>query len=82
MRDKKSETLRNEGITNPKLAQSTPVEAPTYNLTKLIPNYVTKFEQPNKNDNNKHNPQAKLSALNRHNQNPNITTVQMLTVLL
>jgi len=30
----------------------------------------------------KHNAQAMLSVLNRHNQNPNITTVQMLTVLL
>jgi len=32
--------------------------------------------------NNKHNPQAKPPALNWHNQNPNITTVQMLMVLL
>ena len=32
--------------------------------------------------NNKHNPQTKPSALNWHNQNPNITTVQMLMVLL
>ena len=41
-----------------------------------------KFEQPNKNDNNKHNPPTKLPLLNWHNQNPNITTVQMLMVLL
>jgi len=30
----------------------------------------------------KHNPQAKMPVLNWHNQNPNITTVEMLTVLL
>ena len=45
-------------------------------------NYIIKFEQPNKNDNNKHNPHTKLPLLNWHNQNPNITTVQMLIVLL
>jgi len=33
-------------------------------------------------DEYKHNPQAKLSVLNWHNQNTNITTVEMLTVLL
>ena len=33
-------------------------------------------------DNNKHNPHTKLRLLNKHNQNPNITTVQMLMVLL
>ena len=33
-------------------------------------------------DNNKHNPLTKLPLLNRHNQNPNITTAQMLMVLL
>jgi len=32
--------------------------------------------------NNKHNPQAKLLTFNWHNQNPNITTVEMLMVLL
>ena len=30
----------------------------------------------------KHNPQAKLPALNWHNQNPNITAAEMLMVLL
>jgi hypothetical protein len=30
----------------------------------------------------KNNPQAKLSVLNWHNQNPNITAVEMLKVLL
>jgi len=30
----------------------------------------------------KHNAQATLSVLNWHNQNPNITTVEMLTVLI
>ena len=29
----------------------------------------------------KHNPQAKLPVLNWHNQNPNITTVEMLIKL-
>jgi len=29
----------------------------------------------------KHNPQAKTLVLNWHNQNPNITTVEMLKVL-
>jgi len=33
-------------------------------------------------DKYKHNPQAKLHVLNWHKQNPNITTVEMLTVLL
>jgi len=32
--------------------------------------------------NNKHNPQVKMPLLNRHNQNANITTLQMLMVLL
>ena len=32
--------------------------------------------------NNKHNLQPKTPLLDWHNQNPNITTVQMLTVLL
>jgi len=30
----------------------------------------------------KHNSQVKLPVLNWHNQNPNVTTVEMLTVLL
>jgi len=38
------------------LAQSTPDEVPTSNLNNLILNYITEFEKPNKNDNNKHNP--------------------------
>ena len=33
-------------------------------------------------DNNKHNPHTKLPVSSWHNQNPNITTVQMLMVLL
>jgi len=44
--------------------------------------YIIKFEQPNKNDNNKHKPHTKMPLLNRHNKNSNITTVQMLMVLL
>jgi hypothetical protein len=31
---------------------------------------------------NKHNPQNKLPVLNWHHQNPNVTTVEMLTVFL
>ena len=48
------------------------------------PNYIIKFQQPNTklSPQKKHNPQNKPSALNMHNQNPNITTVQMLMVLL
>ena len=68
--------------TSLKLVQTTLDEVPTSHLTNLILNYIIKFEQPNKNDNNKHNPHTKLPALNRHNQNPNLTTVQMLMVLL
>ena len=52
------------------------------NPTSPILNYIIKFEQPNKNDNNKHNPHTTLPLLNWHNQNPNITTVQMFRVLL
>ena len=63
------------------MAQTTPDAVPTSHLTKPILNHIIKFE-PNKNDNNKHNPHTKLPVLNRHNQNPNITTVQMLMVLL
>jgi len=68
--------------TNLKLAKTTPDEIPTSNLTKRILNYIINFEQPIKNDNNKYNPQAKMPLLNRHNQNPNITTAEMLMVLL
>jgi len=43
-----------------------------------------KIEQGNKNliINDKHKPQAKVTVLNWHNENPNIITVEMLTVLL
>ena len=64
------------------MAQTTPDEVPTSHLTNPILNYIIKFEQPNKNDNNKHNLHTKLPLLNWHNQNPNITTVQMLMVLM
>ena len=64
------------------MAQTTPDEIPTSNLTNPILNYIIIFEQLNKNDYNKHNPHTKLPLLNRHNQNPNTTTVQMLMVLL
>jgi len=61
-----------------------------FNLTldKQYPkiHILNPYEQTNKQknlvDNDKHNPQAKLSVLHWHNQNPNITTVKMLTVLL
>jgi len=64
------------------LAQTTLDEVPTSHLTNPILNYIIKFEQPNKNDSNKHNPHTKLSLFNRYNQNPNIITLQMLMVLL
>jgi len=86
MRDKKSETLTNQGITylmhQSQIGTINTWWSPNPNFTKLILNYIIKFEQPNKSDNNKHNPHTKLPLLNRHNQHPNITTVQMLTVLL
>ena len=64
------------------MAQTTPDAVPNTHLASPILNYIIKFEQPNNNDNNKHNLQPKTPLLNRHNQNPNITTVQMLMVLL
>ena len=84
MRDKQGETLKNQAIPNLAHWSDTGTNNTWWssNLTNLILNYIIKFEQPNKNDNNKHNPPAKLPLLNRHNQNPNITTVQMLMVLL
>ena len=39
-------------------------------------------KQTNLGDNDKRNPQAKLPVLHWHNQNPNITTLKMLTVLI
>jgi len=84
MRDKKSETLANQAI--PYLMHrsqtGTNNTGCSSNLTNIILNYVIKFEQPNKNNNNKHNPHTKLPLLNWHNQNPNITTVQVLLVLM
>jgi hypothetical protein len=49
-----------------------------YLTTLLNLNNQTK----NIDDDGKHNPQTKLPVLNWHNQNPNITTVEMLLVLL
>jgi len=42
------------------------------------------LEPPHKNsaEDDKHNHQAKMSVLNWHNQNTNLTTIEMLTVLL
>jgi len=53
------------------------------NLTNHNLNYI-KFKQLNKNlsQDDKQNPQARLPVLNWHHQNPNITTVEMLIVLL
>ena len=47
--------------------KKTPDAVPTPNLTNIILNYIIKFEQPNKNDNNKQNPHTKLPLLNWHN---------------
>ena len=86
MRGKKSETLTDQEIPylmhRSQIGTKIPDEVPTSQQTNLMLNYIIKFEQPNKNDNNKHNPHTKLPLLNRHKQNPNITTVQMLMVLL
>ena len=57
-------------------------EAPTSSLTKLMLKYIITFAEPNKNDNDKDKRHAKMHLLIRHNQNPNITKVQMLMVLL
>jgi len=59
-----------------------PDAAPTSNLTKFMLKCIIKFEQPNKNDHDKHNTHTKFPLLSRHNKNTNITTVQMLIVLL
>jgi len=52
------------------MTQTAPDKAPTSNLTKLIPNYVIKFEQPNKNDNSKHNPHTITNATPTQKHNP------------
>jgi len=56
-----------------------PQTPPTVTKTTYI-----KLEHQTRNlvVNNKHNPQAKLLVLKWKNQNPNITTVEMLIVLL
>ena len=59
-----------------------PDAAPTLNLTNFMLKCIIKFQQPNKNDSDKHNTHTKIPLLNRHNQNPNITTVQMIVLLL
>jgi len=59
-----------------------PDAAPTSNLNKFMLKCIIKFEQLNKRDRDKHNPHTKIPLLSRHNQNSNITTVQMLMVLL
>jgi len=66
------------------LVQTTLDAATTSNLTSPILTTLLNSNNQTLNSvhNNKHNPQTKPSALNWHNQNPNITTVQMLMVLL
>ena len=88
MRDKKCETLKNHGIpylmyrsqigtnntrqnSNHKYHQTNP-QVRTLNSNK---------QTKNLGDHDKHNPQTNLPVLNWHNQNPNITTAEMLTVL-
>jgi len=65
------------------MAQTTPDEAPSSNLTNPILNYIyIKFEQQTKHSVNadKHKPQAQMLLLNWHIQNPNITAVEMLSL--
>jgi len=67
------------------MAQTTPNQI--QNITSLTVNlniYILNSIKQTKNliiDDNKHNPQAKLPVLNWHNQNPNITIVEMLTMV-
>ena len=80
--DKSMNPLSNAPISNWK-KQLTQLQPQT--STSLSYNTYIKYEQWNKKnfvDNNKHNPHTKLLLLNWHNQNPNVTTVQMLIVLL
>ena len=85
---KKNETLTNHGIpylmyrsqidtnntprnSNHKYQQPYP-QVHTFNLNKQIKKLA---------DDDKHNPLTKLPVRNWHNQNPNITTAETLTVL-
>jgi len=81
MKDKKIDTLTNQAVSF-LMQQNQIATNNTWWSSNLFQNYVIKLEEPNKNDKNKHHPQAKLPALNWHNQNPNITTLQMLMMLL
>ena len=85
---KKSETLTNHGIpylkyrsqigtNNTRRNSNHKYHQPYPQVHKLNSNKQTK----NIADDDKHNPQTKLPVLNWHNQNPNITTAEMLTVL-
>ena len=82
MRVKKRETLTNQGNHNlaywPYIGTNNIWQnSKTTNITVIL-----NWNERKNSVNDKHNPQAKLPVLNRHNQNTNITTVQMLMVLL
>jgi hypothetical protein len=85
---KKSETLTNHGIPyltyrsqigtiNTRLNSNHRYHQPYSQVCTLNLNKQTK----NLADDAKHNPQTELPVLNWHNENPNITTAEMLTVL-
>jgi len=68
------------------LTQTTPNKTQTTNITNPKLNYINYIGKSKGEgeliDDDKHNHQAKLPVLNWHNQNSNITTVEMLIVLL
>ena len=83
---KKSETMTNHGIpsltyrsqigTNTRLNSNHKYHQPYPHVRTLNSNKQTK----NLAHDDKHNPQSKLPVLNGHNQNPNITPAEMLTM--
>ena len=89
MRNKKSETLTNYWTPN-QMYRSQIGTNNTWCSSNLKPHqpYPTLHILDSNNQTlnsvhkNKHNPQNKPSALNMHNQNPNITTAEILMVLL
>jgi hypothetical protein len=67
------------------MEQVTPIETETTNITNCKLNYIYETGTTKQNtllSMTKTIPPAKLTVLNWHNQKPNITTVEMLTVLL
>ena len=89
IREKRGETLTNHGI--PHLTYRSQIGTNnTWWSSNLKPHQIyPKIHILNSNNqtinlvhNDKHNPQAKLPVLNWHNQNRNITTVEMLVLLL